>query len=48
MQNYTLSRIFKAKHFIDDFENNTFTFSHPSNFEDMWELQTNHLYFIQC
>lgn len=48
MQNYILSRIFKAEHFVDDFENNTFTFSHPSSFEDMWELQINHLYFIQC
>ncbi|AAP77396.1 hypothetical protein [Helicobacter hepaticus] len=45
---FTISRIFQAEHLINDITNKEITFSHPSNFEDMWELQTNHLYFIQC
>lgn len=46
--NHTISRIFKAQHLLDDLKNNTITFSHPSSFDDIWELQNEHLFFIQC
>lgn len=46
--NVTISRIFNAEYLIDNIKNNTITFSHPSSFKDIWELQIEHLYFIQC